>query len=102
MSKQSLIDNQDAILETLPTDELKASFKASLEEPEAAQPSADELVAEANTEEHVSDDMLAGIKEDIVRDDSAAPLSGSDLEAAMAANLADVSTEPNEGEAPTE
>jgi RNA polymerase-binding transcription factor DksA len=64
--KQSMLENKEHIMNSLPTQELKDAFEKDLEkmeEPKA--PSLDEQVKEAQAAEHVSEDMYDGIKKEL-------------------------------------
>jgi hypothetical protein len=81
--KQSLVDNKDQILESLPTQELKDAFTAELENfQEPVAPSNEELVAEAQAPDHVTEDMYEGVKVG-VEEEVPTALSDAEVEAAV-------------------
>ncbi len=96
--KESLMENKDFILESLPTQELKDEFLASLENVEE-QPGAvsiEEAVAEAQSPDHVTEDMYEGIKKELENMKSAPRLTPEEEKAAIEAELKNVPTEPND------
>lgn len=97
--KQSLVDNTKEILDSLPTQELKDEFTSSLETMEEPQaPSTEELVAEAQGVEHITEDMREAVKADVEKDNSVTPMSAEEEESATAENLKLVPTDENDGE----
>lgn len=64
--KQSLIDNKEEILNSLPTAELKTAFTASLEKPLAPVAAANaELFSEALERTGVTPEMINALQSDI-------------------------------------
>ncbi len=86
--KQSLEDNKDFILGTLPTQELKDAFLADLDKvEEPAAPSVEEQVAEAQAPDHVSEDMYDGIKAEIEAAPPVVKMTEEEEKAAIAEGL---------------
>ena len=95
--KQSLVDNKDHILESLPTQEMKDEFLASLDSIEEVEaPSAQQLVEEAQAPDHVSEDMYDAIKEAIEKPREAIRMTKEEEAAAIEEALKQVPTGPDE------
>lgn len=95
--KESLEENKQFILDSLPTQELKDEFLAELgkiEEP--APPSVEEQVAEAEAPSYVEKGMYGDIKKELENHKPVAPMSKKEEKAAIEAELKNVPTEPNE------
>lgn len=95
--KESLLDNQDFILESLPTQELKDEFLASIdkvEEPAALTTA--EAVAEAQAPDHVSEDLYEGVKKDLESMKPFAKMTEAEEKAAIEEELKVVPKAPNE------
>lgn len=97
--KERLEENKDFILESLPTEELKQEFLASLdqvEEPSA--PSVEEQVAEAQAPDHVSEELYEGIKKEIAERPAPAQMSEDEIKAAIEQGIKEVDTTPKDEE----
>ena len=97
--KESLEENKDFILESLPTDELKQECLASVDKvEETAAPSVDDQVAEAQAPDHISEDMYEGIKKEIAEQPSAVKMSEDEVKAAIEQVIKEVDTTPKDQE----
>lgn len=101
--KESLTENKDFILESLPTQELKDEFLASLDnvEEQSSAPSTEEAVAEAQAPDHVTEDMYEGIKNELESMKPAERMSADEEKAAIEEALKNVPTptyDPEENE----
>ncbi|OEK00289.1 hypothetical protein BFP97_01625 [Roseivirga sp. 4D4] len=97
--KESLEENKQFILDSLPTQELKDEFLASLdkvEEPTA--PSVDEQIAEAQAPDHVSEELYEAVKKELAAVKPIPKMTEEEEKAAIEESLKHVPTEPNEGE----
>lgn len=64
--KQSLLDNKDQILESLPTQELKDAFIADLDKvKDAVAPKIEDVIKEAQEPEHIVGEMYDEVKKEI-------------------------------------
>ena len=97
--KESLEENKDFILESLPTEELKQEFLKSLKNAEeTAVGSFDEQVSQAQAPEHVTEDMYEAIKKEIEEKPVVSPMSKAEIEAAMEEEVKNVDTTPKDEE----
>ncbi len=97
--KESLDANKDFILESLPTQELKDEFLASLDKVEdLVPPTVDEQVAEAQAPDHVSEELYEAVKKELASTTPVPKMTAEEEKAAMEESLKTVSTEPNEEE----
>lgn len=95
--KESLLDNQDFILDSLPTQELKDEFLASIdkvEEPAALTTA--EAVAEAQAPDHVSEDLYEGVKNNLESMQPVTKMTEAEEKSAIEEELKNVPTTPNE------
>lgn len=89
--KESLEENKDLILESLPTQELKDEFLASLDKvEELTAPSAEEQVAEAQAPDHVSEELYEAVKKEISSATVAPRMTESEEKAAIEEALKNV------------
>ncbi len=96
--KQSLIDNKDQILESLPSQELKDAFLKELDTMEDPAPVAEaDLVAQAQEPEHVTEDMYNDAKSHVVEMPDV-NMTQEEIDAAIKAGLDNPPTAPPEAE----
>lgn len=89
--KESLEENKQHILESLPTEELKKEFLASLDNvEEVSAPSAEEQVAEAQGPDHVSEELYEAVKKEISSATAIPRMTESEEKAAIEEALQDV------------
>ncbi len=82
--KQSLEDNKQFILDSLPTDELKEQFLSNLENvEETTAPTAEEQTAEAQAPDHISEEMYDSIKKEIEAAPKQVKMSAEEEKAAI-------------------
>lgn len=97
--KESLEENKQFILDSLPTQELKDEFLASLdkvEEPVA--PSTEEQIAEAQAPDHVGEELYEGVKKEISEAKPTPKMTEEEEKAAIEAELKNVPTAPSPDE----
>ncbi|MBO3698054.1 hypothetical protein [Roseivirga sp. E12] len=95
--KESLEENKQIILDSLPTEELKQEFLAGLDKvEEPAAPSVEEQVAEAQAPDHVSEELYEAVKKEITSFTPPPPMSADEEKAAIEEGLKQVPTESNE------
>jgi len=95
--KESLMDNKDFILESLPTQELKDDFLASLDKVEEPAPtSTAEAIAEAQAPDYVGEDLYEGIKKELENMQPIPKMTAAEEKAAIEEGLKNVPTTPNE------
>ncbi|MBL4707879.1 MAG: hypothetical protein JKY48_05495 [Flavobacteriales bacterium] len=86
--KQSMEENKHHILESLPTQELKDAFIADLDKvEELVAPSVEELVKEAQSAEHVGEEMYDSIKKEIETGYTEVKMSAEEEKAAIEEEL---------------
>lgn len=95
--KESLEENKQFILDSLPTEDLKNEFLASMDKvEEPAKPSIEEQVAEAQAPDHVSEELYESVKKEIAASSAMPKMSAEEEKAAIEESLKSVPTEPNE------
>ncbi|MEQ8909602.1 MAG: hypothetical protein RIC95_10450 [Vicingaceae bacterium] len=83
--KQSLEENKQHILDSLPTQELKDQFLAELDKADETplKPSLDEQIKEAQAPDHISKDMYDSVKAEVEKAQETPKMSKEEEEAAI-------------------
>lgn len=89
--KESLEENKQFILESLPTEELKSEFLASLDKvEESTVASVEEQVAEAQAPDHVNEELYEAVKKELSSTTAIPRMTESEEKAAIEEALKNV------------
>jgi len=97
--KESLEENKQFILDSLPSEELKQEFLTSLEKVEETNlTSVDEQISEAQAPDHISEDMYDAVKKEIEGYQTVAAMSEEETQQAIVKETEQVDTTPKDEE----